>query len=60
MAMHGQPARVGVAIATSGPGATNLVTGTGNGHDGFIADCVRLPGRWGEPRSALMLFRKLM
>ena len=30
--------RVGVCIATSGPGATNLVT-LGDGDDGLVADC---------------------
>ena len=25
--MHGQPEKVGVCVATSGPGATNLITG---------------------------------
>ncbi len=32
--------KVGVAMATSGPGATNLVTGHRDRHDGFGADGV--------------------
>ena len=32
--------KVGVAMATSGPGATNLVTGICHGDDGFCSGCV--------------------